>query len=264
MAANSVIWKGNGALAWQSGPLVPTPESNSLKFAERITYTERLAGRFNDAFLYANAHHRGSVWTIQVGTGFAAIVGYYSVEDSSVESAKGGKGVVTVNYLSLNVMPPDEFSLTPFEIQPPIEKNIYFASLTDADRKKAKAAFNSATAAGNTAITAAIEGITGEGASLRQARTLALVNKWLKGEENFYLAGLKFQHTMHSYIAPAASEGGFIQFPFGTFSGYVSSAGMSWLRQSDEVIWNNGLWKLTRTWLGAPSGQWDPDLYPTA
>ena len=264
MAANSVIWKGNGALAGQPGPLVPTPESNSLKFAERITYTERLAGRFNDAFLYANAHHRGSVWTIQVGTGFAAIVGYYSVEDSSVESAKGGKGVVTVNYLSLNVMPPDEFSLTPFEIQPPIEKHVYFASLTDADRKKAKAAFNSATAAGSTTIMAAIAGITGENASIRQARTLALVNKWLKGEENFYLAGLKFQHTMHSYIAPAASEGGFIQFPFGTFSGYVSAAGMSWLRQSDEVIWNNGLWKLTRTWLGAPSGQWDPDLYPTA
>jgi hypothetical protein len=258
MGVNSVIWKGGGALAWQPGPLVATPDSNGLKFAERISYTERLAGRFNDAFLYARSHYRGSVWTLQVGTGFAAKVGYFSVEDSSVETEKGGKGVVTVNYQSLDVMPPEEFALTPFEIQPPILKNVYFASLTEADRKKARAAFNAATAAGNTSITAAIEG------TVNKDLTKALVNKWLKGEENFYLAGLKFQHTLFSFMAPAASPGGFIQFPFGTFSGYVSAAGMSWLRQSDEVIWNNGLWKLTRTWMGAPSGQWDTDLYPTA
>jgi len=254
--AKTSIWKGISENPALSGPLVATAESGGFKFAERITYMEQLAGRYMDAFIYANAHHRGSIWTVVIGSGVGATAGSFCVEDCSLDSAKGGKGVVTVNYLYLGLTPPDEFSVTPFEITPAIERNGYFSALTQDDLKKARGTFNAASAIGQTSIVNAIDGTT------NKVLTKALVNKWLKGEETFYLAGLKFQHTLYSFVAPSASLGGIIQFPFGAFAGYVSSAGMSWLRQSDEVIWSNGVWKLTRTWLGAPNGHWDTDLYP--
>lgn len=249
MSANSPIWKG---LA--SGSLTETAESGQLKLAERVTLMQQFRGRYADTVTYAVAHRRGSHWTLTLANG---LTGYYYVEDATCDQEKGGKGTVTVNYTYLGIMPPDEFALPPFEINPPAEKNAFFATLTQYDLQKARAAFNAATAAGKTSISNAIEGTT------NKILTRSLVNKWLKGEETFYLAGFTFQHTIFSAKAPAASKGGFIQAPFGAFSGYVSLSGMSWLRKADEPIWSNGIWKLTRTWVGAPAGHWDTDFYPT-
>ena len=247
MSANSPIWKG-----LPPGALTETAESGRLRLAERITYAQQLAGRYADAFAFANSHPRGSIWTISV----SGATGLFCVDDTSLDLQKGGKGVVTVNYLYLGVTPPDEFALTPFEINPPIEKNPCFASLTKDDLDKARTAFNAATAAGQTTLTNAITSTT------NNALTTSLINKWLRGEETYYLAGFKFQHTLQSFSAPEGFEGGVIQEPFGAFAGYVSGAGLEWLRQADELVWSNGIWKLTRTWIGAPSGHWDSDLYP--
>ena len=36
---------------------------------------------------------------------------------------------------------------------------------------------------------------------------------------------------------------------------------ISWLRKADEVVYERTWFKVTRTWIGAPIGKWDSDLY---
>ncbi len=247
MAANSPIWKG-----LPPGTLSETPESGKLKLAERISYTQQFAGRYGDALIIAAGHPRGSIWTIL----FNGAPNLFCVDNTSLDLQKGGKGVVTIAYTYLGVMPPDDFALEPAEINPPIERNPYFAALTQNDLDLAHHAFKSATADGKITIDGAIA------ASPNKVLIVSLVQKWLRGEKTYYLASYKFKHTLHTFNAPDAHPGGVIQQPFGAFAGYVAGSGLHWLRQADNVEWTNGLWKLTRTWYGAPSGHWDPDLYP--
>jgi hypothetical protein len=246
--ANSPIWKG-----LPSGTLTELVGSGQLKYAERITYVQKFGGRYYDCLLFANSHPRGSTWYITLGVA----ANLFQVEDTTLDSEKGGKGNVTVNYVYLGSTPPEEFALTPFEINPKIEKHSYFAALTPDDIKAAKQAYNAATAAGSATMTSAIA------SKVNAVNIKALIDKWLRGQETYYLAGFKFQHTLYFTSAPNGDPGGYIQNPFGSFAAYVAGAGLSWLRQSDEVVWNNGLWKLTRTWIGGPAGQWDTDIYPT-
>lgn len=245
MGANSPVWKG-------SLGLIETAESGKLHLAERITYTQQYAGPYVSAVAYGLAHPRGSTWSFVIGNGPSL----WSVEDTSIDQQKGGKGVVTVNYLSLSITPPEEFALTPFEINPAVEKHSFFKPLTTDDIKKCRAAFNSASAAGSSTVSATIE------ACVNKALMKSLLSKWMRGEENFYLAGFNFKHTIFLFTPPFSTKGGYPEFPFGAFSGYVNNADMDWLRQADEVVWSNGIWKLTRTWLGGPSGHWDSDIYP--
>ena len=248
MPVNATLWKGLPA-----GQLTVVPGSGGLKCAERITFTQVLGGRYADAVTYALNHPRGSEWYLSLAGGFG---GRFFVEDASVESAKGSKGTVTVNYVYLGVVPPEEFALTPFEINPAIERNTFFNALTKPDLQKARSSFTAATSKGQTSLDYVITGIA------NTTLVSKLIEKWMRGEENFYLFGYTFSHTIYFTSPPAATEGGFIQNPFGSFAGYTALSGFSWLRKGDEVAWQNGLWKVTRTWLGGPSGNWDTDLYP--
>jgi hypothetical protein len=244
MAAPVPIWKGYSGL-------VEVPQSGTFRAAERVSFTQVFEGKYSDGFTYWNARPRGSAWTFTV----VGVSADFVVEESTLELVdKGGRARITTLYLYLGSVPPDEWSMVPFEINPAIERHTFFSTLTQEDLRKAKALFNAATAAGQTAIQGVIASTT------NATLTTNLVNKWLRGEETFYLAGFKFQHTLYFTSAPTTSEGGFIQTPTGAFSGYIPG-GMSWLRQADELIWSNGLWKLTRTWIGAPGGWWDTDLY---
>ena len=247
MPANPPIWKG-----YSAGNLIETVGSGTIHCAERVTYKQQFAGRKADAIAFALAHPRASQWWLLVNGAY----GLFYVEESNCETEKGGKGIVTVTYTYLGIVPPDEFALTPFEINPAIQKNLFFAGLTDDDVKAARQAFDSATSQGQTSITNAIS--TRDNAGL----ILELVNKWLRGEETYYLAGFTFAHTLFFSAAPIGDKGGYIQQPYGPFSPYVAQSGIQWLRLADEVTWSNGLWKLTRQWKGGPEGQWDTDLYP--
>jgi len=241
------IWKGLPV-----GTLTYLPDSGQMKLAERITVQQKFAGRYNDCLLFAVAHPRGSIWTIT----FNGAPNLFQVEDCDLDAQKGGKGFVTVNYLFLGLTPPDEFSLTPFEINPPIERNAFFATLSEDDLNLARGLLKPSSDQALISIMNAVN------ASANKTLIQSLANKWLKGEETYYLAGFKFQHTIYSFTAPNGDAGGYIQAPFGAFAGYIGAGlNVSWLRQSDEVVWANGLWKLTRTWIGGPPGQWDPDLY---
>lgn len=230
--------------------LVYTPKSGTFKFAEMIHYTEILQGTVADARTYGDNHHRGSIWT------FSGLLGAFCVEESTVEPDRGGIGTVTVEYVWLNSVPPDEWSVTPFEINPPIERATFFAALTVDDLKKAKAYFTAAQALGQTALKNAING------TANATLTTNLVNKWLRGQETLYMPGLKYQWKAYftSLTGVILRRGGYIETPGGPG---VFPGNFVWLRQCDEMVWNNGIYGITRTWVGAPSsaGIWDSDLY---
>jgi hypothetical protein len=93
----------------------------------------------------------------------------------------------------------------------------------------------------------------------------------LFGEEYYYLPSARY--TWSSYYlpgdAPALNEGGTTYAAPGGPAGYVLPSGFSWLRQADKVGQANygplgGTVKLTRSWIGAGNGFWDPFLYPPA
>lgn len=246
MAANLPIWKGT-----PPGSLVETPGSGALKLAERVTLTKNYEGRLADCYTYAFLVPRGTYSMFSLN----GILRPFVVEEASVATDRGSKGAVTVTWLLQSVVPPDEHSVVPFEVNPPTERAPYFTTLTKDDLSKARAVFTAANAQGKTAVESAIEGTT------NKVLTKALVNKWLKGQETFYQAGIKYQWTLFSYSAPLATIGGYRQAPGGPFAAFLPGS-MSWLRQCDEVVFSNGLYKLTRTWLGALAGWWDTDIYP--
>ena len=256
MPANTPVWKGLAA-----GTLTETPESGKVTFGERIGYVQQFAGRYNDAVTFASAHFRGSQWVVTIGLMSAVVF----VNDATVTHDKGGRALVTVNYDAATFtggtgtgLPPDEFALTPIELNPALERNDYFATLTQDEIKKARASYNSATESGGTGVDSTITTLA------RSALIQSLIAKWTRGTDSFYMAGMSFQHTMYFSYAPNGYRGGVLQQPYGAFAGYVSGAGLQWLRRADEVVWSNGLWKLMRTWIGGPNGYWDTDLYPTS
>jgi len=254
MPAPVPIWKGLAA-----GALAEQVSSGEFKLAERITYKQIFCGRYEDCTNFANLHPRASLWSITVA-GLGS--GIFIVDDSTAvrDPRKGNTAMVTINYTYLASVPPPEFACTPFEINPPCERNGFFAELTQQDLQQAKTQYNSATARGQTTLTNAIA------AGVNSTTITSLINKWLKGEETYYQAGFKVVYTQYAYtLGGAVSGGGVIQSPFGRVpAGFMGNVpgGLSWLRQADELSWNNGLWKLTQTWIGAPGGWWDTDLYP--
>ena len=248
MASNNPIFRG-------STGLTAIADSEALNYSDRLTYTQVFRGPKAASFTFIDLHYKGSIWSLSI-YGSSAL--NFVVDSATLEPERGGIAKVTVNYTLIDglTVPVDQFNLSPFEDNPPIEKNPYFASLTNADLQKAKASYEAASAAGQTSVNNIIATVT------HSALITALVNKWLKGEQTYYLAAMKFQHTLHSYSQPTAVLGGFRQTPTGSFSS-AAPGSMSWLRLADELSWDNGVWKLTRTWLGATGTPgWDSDLYP--
>lgn len=139
-----------------------------------------------------------------------------------------------------------------------------------------------------------------------------VITKFYRGEESFYLAAFAVTYTSY-YPYPQSGDfqlcpGGYIEDPTNADSGpsipydfwsidgtddnsdennilqAVDSAqvgslwenGVTYLRKADRLHFDRNFWKITQTWIGAPTGPdngdnsyifWDPDLYaeePTA
>lgn len=234
--------------------LIETPRSGTMKYGERITYAQEFEGKAALVRAFADIHPRGSLWVIPYLSNLNAV---FIVEDCTCQVDRGGKGTVTINYNFLGSVPPDEWAVTPFEINPPIERHPYFATLTPDDLTKARSLFTSISAQGYSAVQSAIAAAT------NSSLISQIVAKWLLGEETFYLAGVKYQWTSYHYslLGIPIRAGGYRETPFGPGVAPL----MQWLRQADEIVWANGLYKLTRTWVGAPTwaAYWDTDLYNT-
>src|SRR6185437_15306579 len=208
--------------------LIDTPTSGRIDIGERIYLTEEKRGLTVDAQFYANLHVRGSLWP------FVSPLGTFCVEECHCAQERGGISTVTVKYVSLNSLPPDEWSLTSIEDNPPIEFSTFFSALTDNDRKLARGSFASDQMTGQATLD------TAAAASANHVLIQSLLKKWLRGEETFYRASLKYTWTVSltNISGVLFRRGGYIEDPGGP--GFIPF-NFSWLRLADQMVWNNGI-----------------------
>lgn len=229
--------------------LVEMPGSPSIDYSEELVRTRTYKGLFSLCESSAPAR-----WSL--GTGAEA---GYMVAKATVSRERGNIGTLTVVYKvnaasSGQPLPPDDYDTDPFEINPRVERNSAFSTVTDSEMSHVQAAV----AAGDAATRAEhVQWVTSNGSTAAKA-LLALM---LRGTENYYQAGMKYIWSQSLYTAPAATLGGFIEVPGGT-PGFTLPAGMSWLRMADKLGQSGGIYRITRTWMGGPAGLWSTVLYP--
>ena len=190
-----------------------------------------------------------------VGTG---VMAGWIVTRCNAARQRGALGKLVITYgangtASGQQLPPDEFNITPFEVNPRLELNKRyqaggFMALTDADFQIIDTALKAFDKPGTTNIT-----LTGAQQDL--------FNKKKRGTTNFYLAGFKYTWTRSYYLLTGvANVGGYIETPGGPLASFIPYA-FSSLRQADDIKWTGALYKYTQSWLTAPAGHFDPDLY---
>jgi hypothetical protein len=248
MSSPVVIWKGTTLLTQQK-------ESGTLVLSDRSIYADVYRGPYLAA--YDGLLARGAF-----GTG--PRLGWV-VTSSKVESEKGGIGKLTINWEAGGIyawppLPCDEFSLTPFELYPSIDRAAFFSGITFLTAALAKACgTGSCQAAREDAFKqiAIIPDLT------QRALAASLASKYLRGEETFYMAAWRYVWTSYSYTMPSLVFGALIEAPLGPLYGYFDSS-LSFLRLPDDLAAagvSGSCFKVTRTWLGAPGGYWDSDVY---
>lgn len=248
MPSPTPIWKGYSGLIEQ-------PDSGGLKLSDRAVWSFSYRGTRAHAYAYAAAHTRGTMGTVDGVSCF--------VEDCSISIDRGAVATVIVQWCRIDILPPDEFSITPVEVNPPITKNSAFSALSANDLNLARGDFQRLSASGQSQYSGPIE------AASNKELIRKLVQKWLKGAETYYLAGVRYQWVKYyaSLSGVSLRLGGYRLGPADEYPGSAPGLALlpsgGWLRQCDEVVWNNGIYKLVRTWIWGPSGYWDTDLYNT-
>lgn len=245
----SVIWKGRADLFTDgvNTTLLETPDSPQYTFGERTTCIRKFRGLHS--LCLSSAVPRGAI-----GTGDMA--GFY-VSQCQVNRMPKQVGELIISYEAYSsssgaTLPPDEYGLRPFEVNPKIERHPLFADLTDEEREDVRAwvdAPDPTTRAANKLL-------------VTDATAQLLGQKLLKGLESYYLAGWTYSWSLYSWTIPTLTNGAYIETPGGPLAGYLGT-GVDWLRQADDMEFDGFKYKLTRTWLGGPTGHWDTDIYPT-
>lgn len=225
--------------------LIEAPESGTYEFAEKATYTQIYVAKFSACFDARQTH----------GTIGSGVTLGYRVAKCTVEHTRGIMGKLTIVWEAGGgddpgiQLPADEFDVFPENLSPRTERNKMFTGILPAALQVVKTA------------------LWGENEEIRQdaydsiggiAKTL--VDKINAGNETFYLASLRYVWRLHSWSIPDIQLGGVIESPSGPLAGYFSPA-ISWLREADAFTEQGGVYMLTRSWLGAPSGHWDAQLY---
>lgn len=237
-APKSPVWVGNNTT------LVELANSGEKVFGDKVRLVKRYSSTY--AVCLAAALSKGT-------TGSGGTAGY-RVSQSTVTKDRGGMGFLTIDWEANSSssgadLPPDEYGLLPFEVNPRLEQHPLFAALTDAQREDVREAIDHSDINNRKS---AIAALTGE--------PLLLAQKLLKGIDSYYLAGWTYQWTFYGWTIPTISDGGVVETPGGPLDGYLGT-GVDWLRQADSYEFTGTHHRLTRTWLGGPTGHWDSDLY---
>lgn len=259
MAANKPIWTGNTGLT-------RTSEAGGLVVGERTMLKDVYEGTY--ANCWAGLLARGTY-----GTGSRA---GWVVTNCQIDPLRGAKGKLTISwepggYWASMPLPCDDFDIEIMELYPRIERNKLF------NDKSCGGSAPDITTAMLSLVYSAIHAHTPEARQTQEQRVynypdrwqsdmgIVLLDKLRKGEETFYLAGMKYTWWFFTYTVPALSRGGVIEFPFGP--GAVPNClpqDYSWLRLCDvmkPVGVNGSMFKTVRTWMGGPAGHWDSDIY---
>ena len=133
---------------------------------------------------------------------------------------------------------------------------------------------------------------------LAAAAALEIMQKIWRMEDTPYVVGWQITWSEYSFRPPSLNPGGYIENPstanpplpdyfsstsyppssstansifykmaqynpqcYSANGQYGGSTSISWLRKADEMEYQRTWFKVTRTWIGAPLGAWDGDLY---
>jgi hypothetical protein len=123
-----------------------------------------------------------------------------------------------------------------------------------------------------------------------------IINKIWRMEDTPYVVGWQIVWSSYYFRPPPLNPGGYIQAPetdspalpdyfystgyppdpsksifakmsyynpqcYSSNGQYGGNTSISWLRKADEIEYQRTWFKVTRSWLGAPIGAWDADLY---
>jgi hypothetical protein len=278
--------------------LVQAPDSPHLEYSDRTKRVQKYIGLQSVCAL--SMISRGTF-----GTG--ADSGWI-VTRCYCDNSKGNIGTLVIEWeaggsSSTFPLPVGSFSLKPQELYPKIERAGVFLGITYTTLNVCRNAVECGTnSAGNTLIparylesqisvtlpdghpnTVAIGlGYTADTAPVQLALAQKLLDKWVRGEESFYLAGWRYTYEVFSYNQPTLNQGGFTGTPGGplgapapiTIYGYgteptgVLPPNTSWIRLADELDPSGtpgSMYCLKVTWLGGPQlngvGYWDSEIY---
>jgi len=146
-------------------------------------------------------------------------------------------------------LPEDTWRLESVEDNPRVERHPRYSSLTAQNLEDVQTAVQGRDDTTRDTAYAALPALGQE-----------LVDKMRRGQESYYAAVRRYVWTTSSFVPPAAVDGGTIEVPGGPGLAYLNP-GFDWLRMADDLEYQNGVYKITSTWLGGPNGHWDPDIY---
>jgi len=238
---------------WSSATLlVEAPDSPSYKSSEAGVFKTQI---YHGVFTQCEASR---VYYGHSGTG--ANLGYLC-DSCIVTRDRGGRGRLEIVWKlwssaggggsPIPQLPQDEFSVTPNDTAPRLERHPFFDGLSAVQKRKA--------------TQAATESFPTD--ELRQAAYDALpalgkelFNAIANGQEAFFYPEWSYVWTSYHWYLPSCTMGGMIQTPGGPMMGRLGT--IQWLRLADQVTSQNGTYCLTRSWRGALS--WDSRFYAAA
>ena len=245
----TVVWKGKSSLftAGVNTVLVEQPDSPTYVWGESCV--RKFKG------LHSLCMSSG-VDPYTLGTG--AMSGWY-VTKCTVNRLPKQIGELIIEYKPVggsggsgggSALPADEVGLEPFEINPRLETNSYFTTLTPTELASVRDAVDGVDPTRSTAYAAL--GVLAK----------KLADKQRKGMDSYYLAGITYTWATYSWSMPGSmSLGGVIEAPGGPWSSDLNTTDFAWLRQADSLSFDGSKYKLTSRWIGAPNGHWDTDIY---
>lgn len=229
------------------------PNSPRVTLSATPTATRVYIGGWDEILEFYPAP--GSIDFTIPGFGWGWIVASFTVEKMSGHRAK-----LTVEYAGIATgspiaLPTNEASITTERFERATADHPFFSALTEKQRHALQVLLDTTE--------------TEDAGKYKAAKVIVdasplagkLYAKLKSGDTHTYNYSAVYRLQVHSYTAPFnLTMGGFReQAPFFPI---VPPSGVSWLRESDSVSFNGSYWTVERKWIGAPDGEWDPDLYP--
>jgi hypothetical protein len=229
------------------GSLIEQPESRSRNWSkEGLTETRIYVAEY--AVAKAAQKPPGTI-------GSGDLAGFV-IRSSNIESIRGLAARLTDVWSyggddgdpEVNPLPADEVALQATNQSPKLERHPNYATLTGAQFDLVDLAIKAATDAERAAAYAALPTLGKE-----------LVDLIRAGNESYYLATLRYSWVTHSYSLPSSTRGGYVETVGGPLASYFIGT-IAWLREADNLDYQNGIWRRTISWLGADA--WNADIYP--
>jgi hypothetical protein len=227
--------------------LKEAPNSGRVELGEQQRYFQIFVGKYTDCL--AAVVYKGTV-------GSGGVIDGLIAENCTVDKTRGEAAALTITWLGFGGatnLPADTFSLQPSEQNPNMETHPHFATVVSDPVQLAKIR-----SAGLVASSAESQSSYDD---LSDPDEVLLADLLRNGHTNFYDAAFRYQWTIHFFSLPTLSRGGFIDTPGGPLAATISGLSLDCLREADALDYDNGIYKLTRSWLCGAGGKWPSPPY---